>query len=624
MIKRVLVWLLIAFIGFSATAQTATQTDWTGGPGMPGPVNNWDNTFDMEFGVNWYSSPGSIELDFSPPMEHVVTASYIYVNHAYPVDIDGDNDMDILGAAGRYSPPYFFSGRIDWWENTTGSGTDWLHHMVDDSFTSAPSICSADLDGDGDNDVVGGARGNVNDLAWWDNADSVGNTWTRLDIPSSVQDATSVFAADINDDGNTDILASDGSSNKIVWLNNVDGSGMNWTEYTIDNSFNNAVDVFSADINGDGDMDALGAAFNGDKISWWENVDGSGTSWNEHVVDNDFNGARSVFAADVDGDGDNDILGAASLAWSVTWWENTDGSGTAWIEHTISNNFNYAYAVYASDMDDDGDSDVLGASFFGDDIVWWENTNGSGLDWFEHVVDGNFDGAKDVATADMDGDNDPDVIGAAQEDADISWWDVTCCTGSGELVSSIYDTEMMASWDSISWISEEPQGTSLVFQVRSSTDPEYMGQWSEEILMPGSLAEYLNDGDQYIQYKARLESNDPAYSPLLKDLSISWSEYLGIGNEYMQDKKHIAKLHPNYPNPFTDVTKIVFTLSHESHVQLSIYDIHGNIVERPVNNEISAGSHEVLWNSQINSPGIYYYRLETEGYDETRKMISLK
>jgi hypothetical protein len=145
MFKKVLISLISIAVGSLAIAETAIQTDWSGGPGISGPVLNWGNTFDMENGVNWYSSTGELNLSYSSPMEHLISGSYVRANYACPVDIDGDGDTDILGAAGRYGPPYFFSGRIDWWENTDSSGTSWTRHTVDDNFDSAPSICSADL-----------------------------------------------------------------------------------------------------------------------------------------------------------------------------------------------------------------------------------------------------------------------------------------------------------------------------------------------------------------------------------------------------------------------------------------------------------------------------------------------
>jgi PKD repeat protein len=122
----------------------------------------------------------------------------------------------------------------------------------------------------------------------------------------------------------------------------------------------------------------------------------------------------------------------------------------------------------------------------------------------------------------MDGDGDPDIIGAAHEDADIAWWNVTCCIGTSELVSSILDTDAGVQWDSITWNSTEPSGTLIYFQVRSSSDPMYMGSWSTDITSPGSLGNFLNNGDQYVQYKVLLETADPNFSPVLEDVTLSW------------------------------------------------------------------------------------------------------
>jgi len=77
-------------------------------------------------------------------------------------------------------------------------------------------------------------------------------------------------------------------------------------------------------------------------------------------------------------------------------------------------------------VDGDGDLDVLGAAVDADDITWWENTAGDGTAWTEHIVDGTFDGAYSVYAADVDGDGDLDVLGAAQGDDDIAWWESDC------------------------------------------------------------------------------------------------------------------------------------------------------------------------------------------------------
>ena len=85
-----------------------------------------------------------------------------------------------------------------------------------------------------------------------------------------------------------------------------------FSKNTVANNYNGAADIYASDLDGDGDMDILGAAQVADDITWWEN-DGD-ESFTKRTIDGSFNGARAVHAADVDGDGDIDVLGAAETA----------------------------------------------------------------------------------------------------------------------------------------------------------------------------------------------------------------------------------------------------------------------------------------------------------------------
>ena len=79
-----------------------------------------------------------------------------------------------------------------------------------------------------------------------------------------------------------------------------------FTEHAISTSADHAVSVYAADVDGDGDMDVLSASTADHKIAWYEN-DGS-ESFTEHSISTSADGASSVHAADVDGDGDLDVL----------------------------------------------------------------------------------------------------------------------------------------------------------------------------------------------------------------------------------------------------------------------------------------------------------------------------
>jgi hypothetical protein len=192
---------------------------------------------------------------------------------------------------------------------------------------------------------------------------------------------------------------------------------INWAEHVIDGFFNGACSIYAIDLDSDGDIDVLGAANLANDITWWEN-DGS-ENFTEHTIDDSFNGAWSVFAIDLDSDGDIDVLGAANAADDITWWEN-DGSEN-FTERTIDDSFNGAYAVFAIDMEPDGDIDVLGAAAAGDAITWWENDGSE--NFTEHTITDSFDYAISIYAIDLDGDGDIDVLGAANLADDITWWE---------------------------------------------------------------------------------------------------------------------------------------------------------------------------------------------------------
>ncbi len=351
--------------------------------------------------------------------EHIVDGEFIEAFSVYAADVDGDGDIDVLGAA-------FEADAITWWENTTGDGTAWTEHTVDDgAFDGAKSVYAADVDGDGDIDVLGAAA-YVDAITWWENTVGDGSAWTEHTVDGAFYGAWSVYAADVDGDGDMDVLGAAVSADDIAWWENTTGDGTAWTKHTVDGDFDNTHSVYAADVDGDGDMDVLGTAYSDDDVTWWENTVGDGTAWTEHTVDGNFNGARSVYVADVDGDGDMDVLGAAYDTGDISWWENTAGDGTVWTEHAVDGDFSGAISVYAADVDGDGDIDVLGAAAYVDDITWWENTTGGGTAWTKHTVDGDFDGALSVYAADVDGDGDMDVLGAASGSNDIVWWESDC------------------------------------------------------------------------------------------------------------------------------------------------------------------------------------------------------
>ncbi|HSG27167.1 MAG TPA: PKD domain-containing protein [Candidatus Krumholzibacterium sp.] len=83
-------------------------------------------------------------------------------------------------------------------------------------------------------------------------------------------------------------------------------------------------------------------------------------------------------------------------------------------------------------------------------------------------------------------------------------------------------------------------------------------------------------------------------------------------------------LSQNYPNPFNPVTLINYSLPVESHVRLDVFNVKGERVATLIDRVVGAGYHSTEWNAAGMSSGIYFYRLQTPQFTETRKMILLR
>jgi GH35 family endo-1,4-beta-xylanase len=84
------------------------------------------------------------------------------------------------------------------------------------------------------------------------------------------------------------------------------------------------------------------------------------------------------------------------------------------------------------------------------------------------------------------------------------------------------------------------------------------------------------------------------------------------------------RLAQNYPNPFNPTTIIRFEIPHNSYASIKIFNSLGQLVVTLIDNVIASGEHSVEWNALNVPSGIYFYRLQTEKYSETKKLLLLK
>lgn len=241
-------------------------------------------------------------------------------------------------------------------------------------------------------------------------------------VDGNIHGTASVYVCDLDGDNDLDILGASYEENTIDWWRNDGGSPMQWTRNIIDGNVLQAGSVFAADLNGDSLVDVLGAARIGDWIAWWRNNGGDPITWTKYIMRSGYDLAHEVYACDFDGDGDMDVFGAASNISELTWWRNDGGDPVQWTEQTIAAGFANAKSIHVADFDDDGDQDVVGAALNAYYLAWWENNGGDPIQWIEHTIPDPFAGGHRVQAIDIDLDGRIDILGTAYYAETIAWW----------------------------------------------------------------------------------------------------------------------------------------------------------------------------------------------------------
>ena len=440
--------------------------------------------------------------------------------------------------------------------------------LVDDNFDGPAGIFIADLDNDSLKDVIAaGADGNT--IAWYKNEGGYPVEWTKQVIDNNFKGAIYVQSGDIDGDGMLDVLGAAWSGNELAWWRNDGSDPIEWIKYTIKSNYTNAHEIMPVDLDLDGDMDVLGVSAAQNKICWYENDGNLPVSWTEHVVTTMFLGARSVDARDIDGDGDIDLAGAALLSNEIAWWRNEGGDSFTWTKFVINSEFKYAHKVQIIDMDDDGNPDVLGTAY-SEGISWFRNDGSDDIIWSKQFV-GYFNTAVIACAFDPDQDGDLDIVGSAQNRNKLSFW---------------------------------------------KSDGNYPFTWNYELIdilngaWPLACDDLDNDGDIDIVCGGK-DADE-----------IRWYENdLITSTEPLAGKVIIKPGIRCHPMPFNDEVKITMSLTKNQFVKIQVYDISGHVIKTLASGQFQKGEHQITWKAQTNSPGIYFAKMLCEDYRKTIKLV---
>jgi len=375
-------------------------------------------------------------------------------------DMDRDGDLDLVTAA---------SGSIDWFENDGRGG--FSRHSVG-GFDGVWQVYAADVDGDGDMDVCG-ASSTLMEVAWWENTGG----FTKHSL-GPLQNAESVFAADLDGDGDLEILAAGWGDNAITYWEN---RGGNFVRHDIDTDLTGAHSVYAADFDRDGDIDVVGAGSG--SVAWYRN-DGRGNFSGPNRIGGE--GALCVFAADVDRNGTMDILSTGRSTENVNFFPNSGGGSFS--QQVIASGFGNSWTVHAADVDGDGVPDVMSGGLYNHKVVVWLNRGGS---FGEQVVDENVGEIRSVFGGDFDRDGDADIAVAIRNPGQLVWYEVRGGGGVGSQPQlTVTSPNGGESWDGgsvhdITWTSQNFAGN-----VKIEFSADGGGSWTTVVASTSNSGSY--------------------------------------------------------------------------------------------------------------------------------------
>jgi len=331
-------------------------------------------------------------------------------------DLDSDGDIDVIVAA------HGSVNRVVWFENLGGEPLNFTRRVIDASLSFAVHVAVADLNRDGFLDVI--AAGSVADeVRWYENDGGAPPTFTQRVVASGVDGPRSVAVGDLDQDGDPDVVVAAQDADTTFWFENDGASLPSFTTRTVSTNEDGPVFAGVADLNCDGLPDIFTASVGDNTIAWHRNAGGAPPTFVSSNIDTNAVDPFRVISADLNRDGAPDLISTSNSDLEINWHRSNGANPPVFTTLTIlaSQPGESTFGVAAGDIDFDGDTDLLVAHPAADEVYWYENSGAANPTFTQRLVTDQSSQPMDVALADLDGDGDSEAVVTGQVDNSVAY-----------------------------------------------------------------------------------------------------------------------------------------------------------------------------------------------------------
>ena len=435
-------------------------------------------------------------------------------------------------------------------------------------------------------------------------------------------------------------IAASGNVVHVVWYDNRDGNyeiyykrssdgGSSWgTDTRLTNnsslSYNSSVSLSGSTVH----------------IVWQDNRDGNHEIYLKRSTDEGLSWGTDTRLTNNSSVSNNPVVSVAGTALHLVWYDNRDGSyeiyykrstdnGVSWGADTrlTNNSFSNTPSISVSgslihvvwqDFRDSDDEIYYKRSTDGG-VSWGADTrltNNTGESLYPAVsVSGS---AVNVVWRD-DRDGNTEIYYKRSTDGGVSWGTDTRLTNNSSL-SSLPSIIVSGSAGHVVW-HDDRDGNYEIYYKRSSDGGVSWGadtRLTNNSSFSGYASFSLSGSAVHVVWLDSRDGNDEIYYKRDPNGNV-----VGITNINSEMPREFI-LEQNYPNPFNPTTNLEFRIADFGFVNLTIYDAMGRTVETLQNGDMKPGVYEAEWNASSYPSGVYFYRLSSGSFTETKKMLLVK